>query len=325
MSFALQIGCALTLMLSLTAADRAAAQTDYRNRPIMLVLPFEPGGGSDLLARILAQKLGEQTGVSVIVANKPGANGNIAAETVVRATADGHTLLFHTSAIALTPALSSKPGYDVLKDLAPLALTGSSPLVLITHPSVPANTIAEFIRHARATPGKLAYASAGYGNITHLAAFMILRENGIEAVHVPYKGGAPAAQAVAGGSVQFTTQTPSAVRPFVEDKRVRALAVTTLRRSTVLPEVPTLSETAMPNFEIATWQGMMAPAKTPSAIIARLNKEVVKALGDATVRARFQAGDTTPIGSTPEEYGVYLRAEIERWKKVVKSAGVTME
>ena len=309
----------------LAVAAGALAQSDYPSRPIRMISPFDAGGGSDLLSRVLAQKMAEQMSVPVLVENKPGANANIAAEFVVRAPADGYTLLFHTAGLALNPALYAKMTYDPLKDLAPVALTGTSPLVLAVHPGLPVNNVSEFIAHVRANAGKLSYASAGHGNITHLAAFLILQGNGLEAVQVPYKGGAPAVAAVAGGFTQFTTQTPSTVTPLARSGKVKALAVTTLARTASLPDVPTFNETIMPKFEVSTWQAVMAHARTAPAQITRLNAEIVKALQSADVRAKFLAQDTQPLGSTPIEYGAYLKGEIERWKQTVKAAGIKPE
>jgi tripartite-type tricarboxylate transporter receptor subunit TctC len=316
---------AVVLIVLFALAGAAAAQSDYPSRAIRMVAPFAAGGGSDLLARALAQKLNEQMSVPVLVENKPGANANIAAEFVVRAPADGHTLLFHTAGLALNPALYLNMSYDPLKDLAPVSLTGASPLVLAVSMAVPVNTVAEFIAYAKANPGKLSYASAGHGNITHLAAFLFLQANGLDAVHVPYKGGAPAVAAVAGNFTQFTTQTPSTVGPVARAGKIKALAVTTLSRTPSMPDVPTLNETGMPKFEISTWQAVMVNAKTQPAHIARLNSEIVKAIKNPEVRARFTAQDTLPIGSTAAEYGVYLKGEIERWKQTVKAAGIKPE
>jgi tripartite-type tricarboxylate transporter receptor subunit TctC len=316
---------ALMIPVFFAFAGSAAAQHDFPSRAITMVAQFPAGGGADLLSRVLAQKLTEQLGVPVAVVNKPGANGNIAAEQVAHALPDGYTLLSQTSAIVISPALYEKLAYDVTKDLAPVTLTGVTPMVLIVHPSVPANSIAEFISYAKANAGKLAYASNGLGNVTHLAAVMFTQAIGIDAVHVPYKGAAPSVMAVAGGSVQFAIQTPGAIGAYLKDKRVKALAVTTLQRLGALPDVPTLNETVLPKFEITTWQGMMVPAKTPAVIIAKLNSEIAKALRDDNVRSRFLGVDTLPVGSSPEEFGAYIKTEVERWSKAVKSAGVKPE
>jgi len=303
----------------------AAAQNTYPNRPIKIVVPFEAGGGSDVFARLMAQKLGQQMNTSVIVDNRPGANGMLAAEMVSRAPPDGYTLMFHTSGLALLQALKPKGEVDVLRDLTPISLVGTSPLVLTVKPALGVNTIAEFVALVKANPGKLSYASAGVGNVTHLTPLLFLQSNGLDAIHVPYKGGAPAVQAVASGVVDFTTQTPTAVAALAKEGRVRPLAVTTLKRAAVMPDVPTLNETLMPEFDVGTWQAMMAPANTPPAIIQRLHAEVVKVLADRDVLVRLQAMDTSAIGSSPEQYRTYLGKEIERWRAVIQKAGVKPE
>jgi tripartite-type tricarboxylate transporter receptor subunit TctC len=290
-----------------------------------MVIAFPPGGPTDLVARVLAQKLSEQMGQSVVVDNKPGANGNIAAELVAKAPADGYTVFYNTSAIALSPALYKKLSYDVRTDFAPVALTAVIPLVLAVHPGLPVNSVQEFLAYVKANPDKLTYGSAGNGNITHLGAFMMLQDKGLSAVHAPYKGSAPALTDLVGGQTQFTTDTINSSLPFIKDKRLKALAVTSLKRTSVLPEVPTLNETVMPGFEVGAWQGMLVPAKTPPEVIKRLNAEVVKALASADVKAKLAVQGAEPLGSTPVEYGNYIKTELERWARVVKATGASLE
>ncbi|NBS46541.1 MAG: tripartite tricarboxylate transporter substrate binding protein [Betaproteobacteria bacterium] len=317
---------AVSTLGSLALCSPAAhAQASYPDKPIRMVIAFPPGGPTDLVARVLAQKLAEQMGQSVVVDNKPGANGNIAAELVAKAPADGYTLFYNTSAVALSPALYKKLGYDVRADFAPVALTAVIPLVLAVHPSVPANSVAEFIAHLKANPGKLSYGSAGNGNITHLGAYLMLQSQGLTAVHVPYKGSAPALTDAVAGQTQFLTDTINSALPFIREKRLRALAVTSLQRSPVLPEVPTLNESGLRGFEVGAWQGLMVPARTPVDIVNRLNTEVMKALASADVRARLAAQGASPLGSTPAEYASYLRDELQRWDRVVKATGATLE
>jgi tripartite-type tricarboxylate transporter receptor subunit TctC len=305
----------------------AAAQTlgAYPDKPIKLVVAFPPGGPTDLVARVLAQKLGEQLGQSVVVDNKPGANGNIAAELVAKAPADGYTVFYNTSAIALSPALYKTLTYDVRGDFAPVALTAVIPLVLAVHPSLPVNTVQEFLAYVKANPGKLSYGSAGNGNITHLGAHMVLQDKGLSAVHVPYKGSAPALTDLVGGQTQFTTDTVNSSLPFIRDKRLKALAVTSLTRAPVLPDVPTLNETVMPGFEVGAWQGVLVPAKTPADVVKRLNAELLKALAAPDVKAKLALQGAQTLGSTPAEYGTYLQTELERWARVVKQTGATLE
>jgi tripartite-type tricarboxylate transporter receptor subunit TctC len=306
-------------------APGAWAQAAYPNKPITMLVPFPPGGPTDLVARVLAQKMGEQLGQNIVIDNRPGANGNIAAAAITRAAADGYTLLYNTSSITLSPALYKNLGFDVERDFAPVALTAVVPLALVVHPSVPANNVKEFIAYAKANPGKLSYGSAGNGNVTHLGAFQFAQANGIEAVHVPYKGSAPADLGLVAGDVQFLTDTVNSVMAFVKDKRMKMLAVTTSRRMSLFPDVPTLAESGMPGFEVGAWQGIMVRSGTAKPIIDRLNAEVMKALQNPEVRSKLAAQGAEPLGSSPSEYGVYVKKELARWAGVVKASGVTIE
>jgi tripartite-type tricarboxylate transporter receptor subunit TctC len=315
----------LLALSGLTAVTAAHAQAAYPDKPIRLVLPFPPGGPTDLVARVLAQKVGEQMGQPVLVENKPGANGNIAADMVAKAPADGYTVLYNTSSIALSATLYKKLNYDVRADFAPIALTAVIPLVLAVHPSLPVNNVQEFLNYVKANPGKLTYGSAGNGNITHLGAYLLLHSRGLQATHAPYKGSAPALTDLVGGQTQFMTDTINSALPFIRDNRLRALAVTSLKRTSVLPEAPTLNETVMPKFEVGAWQGMLVPAKTPSDIVKRLNAEVMKALNSPEVKAKLAVQGAEPLGSTPEEYGQYIQSEITRWGQVVKLTGASLD
>ena len=297
----------------------------YPTKPITMVVPFPPGGPTDLVARVLAQKIGEQLGQSVLVDNRGGANGNIGAAYVAKAPADGYTILYNTSSITLSPSLYKNVPYDVSKDFLPVASVAVVPLGLVVNPSVPANTVAEFVAYAKAHPGKLSYGSAGNGNVTHLGAFQFVQANGLEATHVPYKGSAPADVDLVGGQIQFMTDTVNSVMPFVRDRRLKMLAVTTGKRMALFPDVPTLAESGMPGFEVGAWQGVMGPAGTPPDVVARLNAEIVKALGTAAVRERLALQGAEPLGSTPAEYGAYVQKELRRWAGVVKATGVTLD
>ena len=225
----------------------------------------------------------------------------------------------------MSPALYKSLSYDVKRDLAPVALTAVVPLALVVGPNVPANTVSEFIAYAKANPGKLSYGSAGNGNVTHLGAFQFVRANGIDAVHIPYKGSAPADIDLVGGQIQFMTDTVNSVMPFVRDKRMKMLAVTTPKRMSLFPDVPTLAESGMPGFEVGAWQGLMVPVNTPKPIIQRLNAEVMKALQSPDVRQKLALQGAEPLGSTPEAYGEYIQKELNRWEMVVKQTGVTLE
>jgi len=311
--------------VAVAVLPQAALAADYPDRPIRLVVPFPPGGPTDLVSRVIAKKMSEDLGQTVLVDNRPGANGNIGNEIVAKAQADGYTVLYNTSSIALSPALYKKLSYDVKRDLLPVALTANVPLVLEVNAQVQANTVPEFVAWLKANPGKMTYGSAGNGNVTHLAAFLFLQANGIEAVHAPYKGSAPALTDLASGQVQFMTDTINSSLPFIRDKRMKALAVTSSARSAQLPDVPTLAESGLKGFEVGAWQGMMVPAKTPPDIVRRLNGAVLKALASSDVRASLAAQGAEPRGSSPEAYGTYLSQELERWRKVVKDTGVTLD
>ena len=319
------VGTLALACLDCLGISAAQAQGTYPDKPIKLVVAFPPGGPTDLVARVLAQKLTEQMGQPVVVDNKGGANGNIGAEFAAKAPPDGYTVFYNTSAVALSPALYKKLSYDVTADLAPVALTAVIPLVLAVHPSVPANNVQEFLAYVKANPDKVTYGSAGNGNITHLGAFLLLQSKGLTATHAPYKGSAPALTDLVGGQTQFVTDTVNSALPFIRDKRLRALAVTSLKRTAVLPDVPTLNETVSTGFEVGAWQGMLVPAKTPPEIVKRLNAEVLKALASGDVKAKLAAQGADPLGSTPADYGAYIKSEIERWTKVVKLTGASLE
>ncbi|MGH6626978.1 MAG: Bug family tripartite tricarboxylate transporter substrate binding protein [Burkholderiaceae bacterium] len=306
-------------------APIAQAQPAFPSKSITMIVPFPPGGPTDLVARVIAQKMSESMGQPVVIDNRGGANGNLGAVMAVKAPADGYTLLYNTSSITLSPALYKSLSYDVQRDLAPVALTAVVPLALVVAPNVPANTVKEFITYAKANPGKLSYGSAGNGNVTHLGAFQFVQANGIDAVHIPYKGSAPADVDLVGGQIHFMTDTVNSVMAFVRDKRLKILAVTTSKRMALFPDVPTLAESGMPGFEVGAWQGVMVPANTPKPIVQRLNAEVMKALQTPEVRQKLALQGAEPLGSTPEAYGAYVQKELTRWAAVVKQTGVTLE
>ncbi|MCT9810721.1 tripartite tricarboxylate transporter substrate binding protein [Acidovorax sp. Be4] len=303
---------------------QATAQA-WPARPITMVVPFPPGGPTDIVARLLAQQMSQELGQSIVIDNKPGANGNIGNAAVAKSPADGYTLLYNTSSIALSPALYKKLSYDVNKELAPVALAAVVPLALVVHTSVPVKNVQEFQAYVRANPGKLSYGSAGNGNVTHLGAFQMLRAMGAEATHIPYKGSAPADLALAGGQIEFMTDTINSVIPFIKDKRMNLLAVTTPQRMALYPDVPTLAESGLPGFEAGAWQGLMVPAGTSPEIIAKLNAAVNKVLKNPQVMAKLAQQGTEPLGSTPQEYGAYLQKELKRWKDVVAVTGVSLD
>lgn len=316
-----------TMSLTLLLAPLALAQTTaaYPSKPITMIVPFPPGGPTDLVARVLAQTMGAQMGQQIIVDNRGGANGNIGSAAAAKAAPDGYTVLYNTSSITLSPALYKKLSYDVQRDLAPVGLAATVPLALVVNTAVPANSLKEFIAYAKANPGKLSYGSAGNGNITHLGAFQFLQANGIDAVHVPYKGSAPADADLVGGQIQFMTDTVNSVAGFVRENRLKLLAVTTLKRTSLFPDAPTMAEAGMPGFDVSAWQGLMVPAGTPEPIIKRLNVEMAKALKDPEVLKKLAGQGAIPLGSTPQEYGAYIKSEMTRWSDIVRQTGVSLE
>ncbi len=294
-------------------------------KPITMVVPFPPGGPTDIVARLLAQNIGQQLGQSIVVDNRPGANGNIGNAAVAKAAPDGYTVLYNTSSIALSPALYKKLSYDVNKELVPVALTAVVPLALVTRQDLPAKNVPEFMAWLKAQGGKASYGSAGNGNVTHLAAFQMLHAARLEATHIPYKGSAPADLALAGGQIDFLTDTINSVIPFIKSKHMNLLAVTTAERMSLFPEVPTLAESGLRGFEAGAWQGIMVPAGTPPDVIARLNTAVNRALKNPEVLAKLAQQGTEALGSSPEQYGAYLQKELKRWKEVVAVTGVSLD
>ncbi len=311
----------LIAALTLSLASALSHAQPYPAKPIRMILAFPPGGPTDIVARVLAQKLTEQMGQQVIVDNKPGAGGNIGAELAARAPNDGYTMFYNTSAIVINPALYGKASYDTLKDFVPVALTAAIPMVLVVHPSLPARNMNEFVDLVKSKPGQMSYSSSGTGTITHLASAMLTAQMGLNAVHIPYKGSAPGLVDLAAGQTQFMTDTINTAIAYIRDGRMRAIAVTSAKRSSVLPDLPTFHEVGLTGFDAAAWQGVVLPAGAPSEVVAKLNAEITKALQDAAVRARLAGQGADVYGSTPAEYGAYIRAEMPRWAKIIKESG----
>jgi tripartite-type tricarboxylate transporter receptor subunit TctC len=311
--------------LTLSLASTVRAQTSWPTKPIRLIVAFAPGGPTDLVSRVIAQRLSEQLGQAVVVENKPGAGGNLAAELAAKANPDGYSFFYNTSAIVIGPSLYAKVNYDTLKDFMPVSLTAAVPLMLVVNAALPVKTVQEFVAYAKSKQGQLNYASSGTGTITHLAGVMFAKELGIEATHVPYKGSSPGLLDVATGSVQFMIDTINSTLPFIRDGKLRPLATATAKRSSVLPDVPTFSETVLPGFEMSAWQGVVAPTGTPVAIVQKLNEELNKALRHPDVRSKLAIQGAEPLGSTIADYGTYLRSEFGRWGKVVRDSGAKAE
>jgi tripartite-type tricarboxylate transporter receptor subunit TctC len=311
---------------ALTSPIPAALAADYPVRPVTLVVAFTPGGPSDVLSRIVGRKLEQLLGQPFVIENRPGAGGNVAAEQVARAPADGHTLLMgNNSILATNAALYKKINFDPEADFAPISLIGSQANILVVNPQLPVRTMAELIAYAKANPGKVNYGSSGYGAAAHLAAELFKAEAKIDIVHVPYKGAAPALQDLIAGHVQMMFATAASVVPHIQSGQVRALAVTTLKRTAVFPELATVDELGLKGFDATTWHGLVAPSRTPKDVITTLHRATVSALGDATVRKALGDLGVDIVGSTPEEFSAYIKAEIPKWTAIVKASGATLD
>lgn len=297
----------------------------WPEKPIRLIIPFAPGGGTDIASRLLAERLTEQLGRNVVVENRPGGNGAIAGELVARATPDGYTLLVATtSGHAFAPALGVKFPFDPIADFAPVALFGRFPVVLVVHPSVRATTLAEFVALVQAAPGKLNYGSAGNGSTNHMVMELIAQARGLNMVHVPYRGAGPAGQDLLAGQIQALVDSVAAALPNIEAGKVRALAVSTEQRQPALPNVPTLREGGI-DVVYAGWTAVLAPARTPETITSRINRAVESALSDARVRERYTGLGIEPATMSTVALGQFLAAEIKRWTEVVQRAGIKLE
>src|SRR5690606_5669975 len=317
-----------SMLIAVSALVPLGAQAqaeNYPERPITMIVPFPPGGPTDLVARILAKQLSDQMGQSVIVDNRGGANGTIGMQAAASAKPDGYTILYITSSIALAPNLFSNLNFDSEKDFTAISSTAVVPMVVLVHPSVPANNVQEFIDYAKKNPGKLSYASAGNGNVTHLTAFLFTQSADIGAVHVPYRCSCSCMTDWVGGQVHFMTNTLNDSLAFAREGRVKALAITSAKRSELLPDVPTLAESVMPDFESGAWQGVVAPAGTPEEIVNRLNKEILAALKSSAVQEQLARQGTQILGASPEEYQQYISSEIVRWGDVIRAAGVKLD
>ncbi|HEY9531659.1 MAG TPA: tripartite tricarboxylate transporter substrate binding protein [Burkholderiales bacterium] len=300
----------------------ASLAQDYPARPVHLIVPYTPGTGADILARLLGPKLGERWNAGVITENKPGATGNIGTEFVAKSPADGHTLLVVATSFGTTPALKASLPFDPVKSFSPVALIATSGLVVVVHPGVAARSMKELIELARREPGKMHYSSPGNGGPQHLAMELLKLETGINIVHVPYKGASGALQDVVGGHVQATIAAAQTAYPNVQGGKLRALGFMSAERSPAYPDVPTMKELGLSELEVETWYGMFAPAGTPSQVIDKVNKELNLALTDASVRAVLEKQGMTPAGGPPGRLGDLVKRELPRWARVVKAAGI---
>ena len=305
-------------------AEGADVGAAYPNKPIRFIVPFAPGGGNDLIARLIGAKLAQSWGQQVVVDNRPGAGGNIAAELAARSTADGYTMFLFNSTNAIAPNLYKHVPFDPIKDFEPVVLIATSPFALVVHPSTPAKSVKELIALAKAKPGFLTYASGGNGSSTHLAAEEFKQLSGTDMVHVPYKGGGPALIDVIGGRVAmyFSSIPPSL--PHIKAGRLRALGITSKQRSPLLPDLPTISEDVLPGFESGSSYGIVVPARTPKAIVLKINTEVARLMATPEVSVRLKEQGLQPGGRSPQDFGRFIEAEMAQWARVIKASGANV-
>jgi len=317
--------CALMLIVCAVAFSGTAGAQDYPARAITIVVPFPAGGSADTLARLLSARLSEKFGKPVIVDNKPGVGGNIGSDLVAKAAPDGYTLLMTPSSIAIAPHLYSRLAYDPIRDLAPVTLIGNIPMAVVVTPKFPAKSIKELIALAKAKPGEIEYASAGNGTTNHLAVEQFKQMTDINLLHVPYRGNPLAVVDVIAGRVPVFFDFVLTALPHIRDGKVRVLATTGLKRSAVLPDVPTVDESGVPGFEAGTWFGVYAPAKTPKPIVDRIDAEILAALADPGIRGRLKDLGVDIIAKGPADLGALTKSDLEKWGPIVKKAGVKLD
>ena len=318
---------ALAGIAAIAIATSAAAQTNaYPTKPVRLVVPFPPGGATDIIARAVAQKLSETWGQSIVVDNRPGAGGNIGTELVAKAAPDGYTLEMGTVGThAINASLYAKIPFDNVKDFAPIILVAGVPNVLEVNPSLPVNSVQELIAYGKANPGKLNFASSGNGTSIHLSGELFKVMTGVQMAHVPYKGSAPALQDLIAGQVQLMFDNLPPSLPQIKAGKLRALAVTSATRAPALPDIPTVAESGLPGFEASSWFGLLAPTGTPPAIIAKINDEVAKWLASPEGKEKLASIGANPAGGSPEDFARHIQAETAKWAKVVKASGAKVD
>jgi len=312
---------ALALLLALSF-NLVQGQEAWPSRPIRFILPFPPGGGTDILGRLIAERLSASLGQPVVTENRGGAGGNVGAEAAARSAPDGYTIVLVAPSLAISPTLYSKINYDPVKDFAPVSLVATVPNVMITQASLPVQSLQEFIAFAKAKPGALNFGSGGAGTSNHLAGELFNIVTGAKLVHIPYKGVNLAMQDVLAGNVHLVFIGIPAAAPHIKAGKLRALALVAPQRSSALPDVPTVAEAGLRDFEVTTWYGVLAPAGTPRSVISRLNAELVKIMHSPDLKEKLAATGTDPLTSTPEEFAAYIQREIAKWGEVVRKAGV---
>ena len=312
--------------IALAVAGNALAQGSYPARPVTMVVGFAPGGGTDAVARIVAKNLSESLGQQVLVENRAGAGGNIATDYVAHAAPDGYTILLgNVGSLAVAPHMIASLGYDRLRDFAPITMAVVFANVLVVQPSLPVQSLADFVKLAQEKPGTVTFGSSGIGGAGHLAGELLKERANIDMIHVPYKGGGPAMQGMLGGQVMSIFATPVSAGGQIKAGKIRAIATTGPKRAALLPDVPTVAESGYPGYEAMNWYAYVAPAKTPKEIVERLNRELVKALNNADVAALLHQQGLEPSPGSPAELARYMEREFETWGKVVKRAGITAQ
>ena len=312
------------LALSIAAACHAAGADQYPSKPIRIIDPYAPGGSTEAQARVIGQKLTELWGQPIVIDGRAGAASAIGTQIVAKSTPDGYTLLINNAALATVPNLSLKPLFDPIKDLAPVIQVGAQPLILVALPSLPGN-LKELLNYAKANPGKLNYGSAGTGGATHLSMEYLMSMAGVKFVHVPYKGSAPSVTAMVGGEVQLGIFSANSVLPHVHSGRLRALGISTIKRSPALPDVPSIAEAGVPGYEVVQWSGIFAPAGTPSEITGKLNRQINEILTLPDVKERLARLGVDAAGGTSKEFAAFTAAEVRKWAKVIAVAGIPRE
>lgn len=304
---------------------QSAAPLTYPTKPVRVIVPFAPGGTNDILARIVAEKLGERLGQTFVVDNRSGANTVLGSEIVARSNPDGYTLLVTSAGLAVNPSIMKSLPYDTQRNFAPIGLVGGGPYLMVVHPAVPAKSVKEFIAWVKSRPGQVNYASVGTGSPPHLAAELLKFTAGIDMQHIPYKGGSAVLPDLIAGRVSMFFGSIATLHPHVQSGRLRAIAVTTTHRSAAMPELPTFIESGLAGYEVNGWYGLLGPAKMPRAVVNRLNAELQNVLADADTRARFAANGMDPIPGTAAGFAGLIRSEIVKWEKVVRAAGISQE
>lgn len=312
-------------LFGLLAFSAHAQDASYPNKPIRLIVGYAPGGATDIVARSIAIKLQETLGQSVIVENRAGAGSNIASEFVARSAPDGYTLLLGTIANATNMTAYKNLGYDTMRDFIHITQTMTAPSVLALHPSVPAKNLREFVALAKQNPGKMAFSSSGSGGSPHLAGELLKMRGNIDLIHVPYKGAAPAMSDLLGGQVQMSFQTALSAIPHLKSGKLNVIAVASKKRMGILPNVPTMAEAGMADFEVSSWNGLFAPAKTPAHIVNALYNATIKALNTQDIKDKMEAQGSEPVGSTPDEFKAFVKAEIDKWEQVIIKSGAKMD